>query len=85
MVADIVHLSAVRAARQDAAALSARELASINALLAYTAQDRKIQEDIVRQAVTSRFGVDDITKIPSNVFEEAVRFLVDLQVDMIMN
>jgi hypothetical protein len=83
MVADIVHLSAVRAARQDATPLTGHKLISIYTLLAHTANDHKVHEGIVRQAITTRFGVDEISKIPGNVFEDVVRFLVDLQVEML--
>jgi len=59
-----------------------RELTSIRALLAYMAHDNRISEDSVREAVTNRFGVDQVEKLPRNKYDDVIRFLVDIQIDM---
>ena len=61
------------------------ELTSIYALLAYTAYDKHISEDTVRETVTTKFGVPDVKQLPRQSYEEVIRFLVDMQVDLIMN
>lgn len=59
-----------------------REMTSIRALLAYMAHDNRISEDSVRKAVTNRFGVDQVEKLPRNKYDDVIRFLVDIQIDM---
>ncbi|MGB9154764.1 MAG: hypothetical protein WCD70_16960 [Alphaproteobacteria bacterium] len=62
---------------QSKAAGNALELTSVYALLAYIAQQQNIDEDIVRAAVTKRFDVDDITQLPVQSYDKAIKFLVD--------
>ena len=61
------------------------ELTSIQALLAYTAHDKNVSETLVREALATRFGVDDVQKLPSQAYDEAIRFLVDIQVELILH
>jgi len=67
----------------DTAPINNLELASIKSLLAYTAYDRKVSEDVVRDVFSSRFGLDNVEKLPRKSFDEAIRFLIDVQLDMI--
>ena len=60
-----------------------RELVSLNALVAYTAFEKKVSEASVRRTVTSRFGVVDMRHLPGRAYEDVIRFLVDLQIDML--
>ncbi len=62
--------------------MSDRELTSIKALLAFMAHDHNISEESVREAVTSHFGVDDVKNLPRQKYDDVIRFLVDIQVDM---
>lgn len=62
--------------------VNALELTSINALVSYTAYDKKVSEAVVRHVFSSRFGVDDIGQLPRNAYEDAIRFLIDVQLDM---
>ncbi|MFA4994259.1 MAG: hypothetical protein WC521_03025 [Bdellovibrionales bacterium] len=59
------------------------ELASIKSLLAYTAYDKHVSEAVVRDVFSSRFGVNEVEKLPRKSFEDAIRFLVDIQIEMI--
>ncbi len=65
--------------------LNELELTSIYALLAYTAHEHKISEETIRQIVTQHFGVEDVTKLPMTKYDEVIKFLVDIQVEMFMN
>ena len=65
--------------------LNALELTSIHALVAYAAYEKKVSEDKVRQVVLERFGISDMKNLPCEAYDEAVRFLVDLQDDVILN
>ncbi len=67
------------------APLNKFELTSIQALLAYTAHDKHVSEALVREALASRFGVDDVQKLPSHAYNDAIRFLVDIQVELILH
>ncbi len=55
------------------------ELTSLKALLAYTAYDKNVTEEKVFRVFSSRFQVNDLEKLPRNSFNDAIRFLVDLQ------
>ncbi len=61
------------------------ELTSIYALLAYTAHEHKLSEETIRNIVTQHFGVEDVTKLPMSKYDEVIKFLVDIQVEMLMN
>jgi hypothetical protein len=66
-------------------AVNSLELASIKSLVAFTAYDQKVNEQIVRETVLKRFGVDDVAALPSKSFDEVIRFLVDLQAQLLVN
>jgi hypothetical protein len=83
MSGNIVNLAARRAPRDDHFGLNERELVSVNALLSYTAYEGRVDEEIVRKAVMRKFEVDEVKKLPSKVFDSVIRYLVDLQVEMI--
>jgi len=59
------------------------ELMSIKALLAYAAHDKNVSECIVRDAFSSRFGIEGVESLPRSAFDDAIRFLVDIQIAMI--
>lgn len=59
------------------------EQTSINALVAYTANDRRVSEDVVRDVFSTRFGIKRVSELPRASFEDAIRFLVDVQMDLI--
>ena len=58
--------------------LSKLEQTSINALVAYTAFEHKVEEALVVSITTSHFGVDNISKIHRHDYDAAIRYLVDL-------
>ena|GEM_PF-3667221 len=70
---------------RDNTPLNKYELASIKSLVAFTAQDKMVSEDVVREAVISRFGVDDVQQLPAHAFDAVIRFLVDIQVELILH
>jgi hypothetical protein len=53
------------------------ELESLGALCAYTAYDHKISEAFVRKEVAARFGVNNLSELPVEFYEDAIRFLAD--------
>ena len=68
-----------------AAKLSKTEITSVLAVLAYTAHHQKVSEDLVKEVVVKEFGVDDISQLKRQSYEDVIRFLVDLQIDTILN
>jgi len=70
---------------QDSTPLNKLELTSIYALLAYAAFERRASEQTVREIVAANFGVSDVSQLTSRSYDDVVRFLVDLQIDMILN
>jgi len=65
--------------------LNENELKSVSALLAYTAHTQHADEKTVRAIVETKFGVKDVTALPQKNYDEVIRFLVDLQLDLIVN
>jgi hypothetical protein len=59
------------------------EQTSIKALVAYTAHERKVTEDVVRDVFSNRFKVQSIDKLPRESFDDAIRFLVDVQIELL--
>jgi hypothetical protein len=67
------------------AILSRLELTSVAALVAYAAHDKNVSVNTVKEIVAAHFGVDDLARLPRHSYDSVIRFLVDLQVDMILN
>ncbi len=65
--------------------VNCNELTSIKALTAYIAHNKNIAEEVVRTFLLAQFKVADMAKLRRDDFEPAIRFLVDLQVDLIVN
>ena len=65
--------------------LNRLELSSIRALVAYAAYTQCAGEETVREILQDRFKVRDISDITANTYEEAIRFLVDVQISMVVH
>jgi hypothetical protein len=61
------------------------ELQSVRALIAWAAQESELSEDTVREIVKAKFDADEITKLRRRDYDNAIRFLVDLQHEMTLN
>jgi hypothetical protein len=73
----------IQSKSEEADAINNLELSSIKALLAYTAYDKKVSEDIVRNVFSSRFGIDGVESLPRDAYDDAIRFLVDIEITTI--
>ncbi|MCL2468912.1 MAG: hypothetical protein FWF24_01600 [Alphaproteobacteria bacterium] len=69
----------------DAKPLNERELSSISSMIAYVAHNQKVPEDLVTAVLRASFEVDDIKNLPSGSFQKAINFLVDLEMDRVIN
>jgi hypothetical protein len=65
--------------------LNHNELKSVRSLLAYIAHTQAASEETVRAILETTFGVDDFNSLPQKSYEDAIRFLVDLRLEEIMN
>jgi len=65
--------------------LNEHELSSVNALLSYIAHNQKTNEAIVREILTTRFGIGDIEELQKKDYEDAIKFLIDVQIATILN
>ncbi len=61
------------------------ELQAIYGMISYVAHDQKVGEDIVGEIMTAHFGVDSVAALPSRLYQNAIEYLVDLQINNIMN
>ena len=69
----------------EASTLNANELKSIYALLAYVAYQQQVQQQTVAAILGTRFGVEEVTQLKTKDYEEVIRFLVDLNVELMKN
>jgi len=65
--------------------MNALELTSISSLLSFAAYDLQISEASVLKAVTSHFSVQKVQHISREFYDDVIRFLVDFQLDMLVN
>jgi hypothetical protein len=70
-----------KASNRTMASLNENELKSVLALIAYTACEQRVSQDVVSSVVETRFGAESVSDIHSHDYEEVVRFLVDMNVD----
>jgi hypothetical protein len=61
--------------------INERELLSIYALLAYVAHNQNVRQETVQLILEAEFGVDHVSKIRREDYENAIAFLVDIQLD----
>ena len=61
------------------------ELTSIKSLTNYVAHNRNLPEEVVREYLLAEFKATDVTDLKRADYERVVRFLVDLQIDLIIN
>jgi hypothetical protein len=69
----IERVSARRAERT----VSANEITSLTALIAYVASATKINEFRIEREMADRFNVANVTCLPASRFDDAIRYLVD--------
>ncbi len=61
------------------------EARAIDALIAYVADAQKVREDTVREILSSRYAIPEAKALPSRLYQEAVEFLVDLDMAKAVN
>jgi len=57
--------------------VSINERTSLNALIAYVAQQTGENEFRVERRLSDRFNVPNISRLPTEKFDDAIRYLVD--------
>ncbi|MDE1900957.1 MAG: hypothetical protein KGI37_04840 [Alphaproteobacteria bacterium] len=91
VLADELSLPGLEALRRKLKLLRATETleepeqVSIRALIAYIAYEKGANEEIVRGLVEKKFGVDDVSTIRVDDYDDVVRFLADLNIKEVMN
>jgi len=65
--------------------LSAEELKSVYALLAFVAHNENVPQETVQSIVEASFGVNHVAKLQHRSYDEVIRFLVDLRLDEVKN
>ncbi|MBV8061103.1 MAG: hypothetical protein JO126_01525 [Alphaproteobacteria bacterium] len=65
--------------------MNKRELISVKALTAYVAHNQNVCEETVRAMLAAQFEVDTIDELRRDDYESVVRFLVDVQVELLTN
>lgn len=57
--------------------LSANELTSISALIAYVASESGQNEFAIERRLADRFNIPNVTRMPADQYDSAIRYLVD--------
>ncbi len=60
-----------------AATVSANELTSLSALIAYVAYNSGEHEFRVERRLADRFNIQNVSRLPAALFDTAIRYLVD--------
>ncbi len=89
---DRLSASELKALHDRLAALRAKDIVldklkrkSIQALIAYTAYNRGINEEVIRDLVKERFDFDGLDERRSEAFDAIIRFLADLDIRKNLN
>jgi hypothetical protein len=61
------------------------ELQAIENLSAWVAEEQELAPEAVRSITEASFGVRDVGAIPRNIYDDVIRFLIDLRIDDIRN
>ena len=61
------------------------ERTALSGMMAYVAHTQKVLPVIVRDALTSYYGIPEIKALPSRLYQNAVEFLVDLSMKQAVN
>jgi len=65
--------------------LNERELNAISSLITYIAYKQKVSEATVMSVLQAEFGIEEFQDFPSHLYENAVSFLVDLEMTKVLN
>ena len=65
--------------------LNQRELCSIASLIAYAAYTQGVSEETIIAVLSAQFNVNEVQAIPRHLYNQAIFFLVDLEMDKIIN
>lgn len=66
------------ASNRATAPLNENELKSVRAMIAYTACEQHVSQDVVSSVVETRFGAESVRHLCSRDYERVIRFLVDV-------
>lgn len=69
----------------DAEEAEKKEHKSVRALIAYTACDFGVNEEVIRTQVKRHFALSDVNELQGSRFDELVRFLETLDVKQLIN
>ena len=61
------------------------ELQSIYSMIAYVAYSQGACQNTVASVLTSKFGGEDVKALPSRDYQQMIEFLVDLEMDKVLN
>ncbi|MDD5586876.1 MAG: hypothetical protein PHY92_07980 [Alphaproteobacteria bacterium] len=67
------------------APLSKNEMKSVTAMIAYVAHTQNVGEETVSSILSVAFGVSDVNSLQGKHYDAAIHYLVDLQLDEVMN
>lgn len=76
-------LTALR--KEQAKPLNKIELQAVTGMIAYVGYTQEVSEETVCAILTANYGVSEVKDIPSRLYQDVIEYLVDLQMDKIVN
>lgn len=65
--------------------LSKNERFAITSLISYAAYKQKVSTETVTSVLQAEFGIEEMQDFPSHFYNEAINFLVDLEMNKTIN
>ncbi|NCC03475.1 MAG: hypothetical protein EOM37_05430 [Proteobacteria bacterium] len=76
-------LMALRAAKQET--VNNIEVQALSGMIAYVAYTQEVDEVTVCEMLTAHYGVAEVKALPTRLYQNAIEFLVDLEVKKTVN
>ncbi|MDD3181203.1 MAG: hypothetical protein PHD48_00110 [Alphaproteobacteria bacterium] len=61
------------------------ELQAVYSMIAYVGYTQGVCENTVASILTAKFGGEDVKTLPSRYYQQMIEFLVDLEIDKVLN
>lgn len=65
--------------------LNDTELKAVSGMIAYVAYHQEVNATTVCEILASHYGVTEVKALPSRLYQNAIEFLVDLEIKKIVN
>ncbi len=61
------------------------EFQAMSGMVAYVAYTQDVSEETVREILTAHYNIAEVKALPSRLYQDAIEYLVDLEMDKAVN